>query len=84
MNNDGIDVDSSSDTCLHHSSLFNRQCHGILLAGTAVCFFGRIMIHNSTRLSMLRRVIEDFYYDGGDDGIALKSGMCDVGLHLVV
>ena len=26
-------------------------------------------------------MIENFYYDGGDDGIALKSGMCDVSDH---
>jgi polygalacturonase len=38
MNNDGIDVDSSSDA-----------------------------------------VIENLYYDGGDDGVALKSGECDAG-----
>lgn len=24
-------------------------------------------------------VIEDFYYDGGDDGVAIKSGMCQAG-----
>ena len=44
----------------------------------------RATIQYSSRLSVLDRVIEDFYYDGGDDGIALKSGMCDVSLALVV
>ena len=43
MNNDGIDVDSSSDA-----------------------------------------VIENIYYDGGDDGIAIKSGMCQAGSDFAV
>ena len=76
MNNDGIDIDSSSDTCLPHSRIV-QFCSYTLLLSSATS--GLLVLElELLLLLLLNRVIEHFYYDGGDDAIALKSGMCDV------